>query len=98
MKPTEMNLYPRISEKAVGGTEAANYVFTVPLGSSKQSIASAIEEQFKVKVASVRTAVVKGKKKVSQRKRRAPQQGSRQNYKKAYIHLSEGEIKIAEVG
>lgn len=97
MNPSEMNLYPRISEKAVSDVANANYVFKVPLGSTKQSIAQAIEKQFDVKVGSVRTSVAKGKKIASQQKRRAPKMGSRQNFKKAYIHLSEGEIKIAEV-
>ena len=98
MKAVPMNLYPRISEKAMAGTASANYVFMVPLRSSKQAIAEAIEQQFSVTVADVRTALVKGKQKASNQKRKPAKQGVRQNFKKAYIRLAAGEIKIAEVG
>ncbi|MBI3984225.1 50S ribosomal protein L23 [Candidatus Microgenomates bacterium] len=88
-----MIIEPIVSEKALMITEKQRtYVFVVPANASKIAIARAIAERFKVKVATVNTVNVRGKVKLTpvQRGRRRLS-GQRNDYKKAYVRLAEGE-------
>lgn len=86
---------PHISEKAALLGDAANqHVFKVATDAKKAEIREAVEQLFKVKVASVRTVNVKGK-----AKRTGQRRGSRNDWKKAYVSLEQGhEIDLASIG
>jgi ribosomal protein L23 len=88
---------PRATEKAYRLSSRTNtYMFDVPLGANKQQITDAVESQFNVKVVSITTAVQNGKSvRFSRGKRRYPGTTNRQNTKKAYVRLSDGDsIKV----
>lgn len=76
---------PHVTEKAVSGSDANIHVFKVATGAAKVDIKKAVELLFEVKVASVKTVNVKGK-----AKNFGKRQGTRQNWKKAYVRLAEG--------
>lgn len=77
---------PLITEKSTGqlGTDRT-YAFEVGLQANKQDIKRAIEAYYGVRVADVRTMVVRGK-----TKRFGRFYGKRSNWKKAYVTLVEG--------
>lgn len=80
-------LGPVISEKAQLVTESSNQVvFKVASDAAKQDIKAAVEKFFPVKVLGVRTANIKGK-----TKRTRHGLGRRNDWKKAYIRLEEGQ-------
>jgi len=84
-----MNIYdivkrPILSEKSFDGIKDKCYVFEVIKTATKPQIKMAIEEIFKVKVASVRTAKFDGKP-----KRQGRNEGYRADWKKAYVQLTE---------
>lgn len=83
---------PIISEKSsVVADKHKQIVFKVVRSATKAEIKSAIEMLFKnVKVKDVTVLNVKGKK-----KRFALRLGKRQDWKKAYVSLSEGDINFA---
>ena len=54
-------LAPLITEKATVLSEQNKVVFRVAMDSTKEEIASAVEELFKVKVTKVNTLIQKGK-------------------------------------
>lgn len=87
-----MNIYsiikkPHVTEKTSLGTAAANTItMVVDRESNKIEIKRAVESLFKVSVVSVRTVNVAGKV-----KRFGRSFGKRQNWKKAYITLKEGQ-------
>jgi large subunit ribosomal protein L23 len=86
-------LRPRLSEKTYGLSESRVYVVEVPKNTNKHSIARSIEEQFEVKVSSVRTTNIQGKAKRVMSlngKRYMNSQGKRSDIKKAYVTLSQG--------
>ena len=77
---------PRVTEKTVASAEKSNqYVFKVAKTATKQEIKEAVETLFEVKVDKVRTINMKGKQKNFGRRG-----GQRNDWKKAYISLSEG--------
>ncbi|MDR0640694.1 MAG: 50S ribosomal protein L23 [Holosporales bacterium] len=79
--------YPVLTEKSTKILEVANaYVFVVKKSSTKIEIKNAIERIFDVKVESVNTLVVKGKKKVFR-----GVLGRRADYKKAIVRLDSGD-------
>ena len=82
----ETILSPLITEKATLLSEQNKVVFKVALDSTKDEIASAIEELFKVQVTKVNTLIQKGK---TKRFRGRP--GRRVDVKKAIITLKEGQ-------
>ena len=84
---------PRTTEKAYGLSSSTNtYVFNVPLNANKQEIAAAVAAQFNVKVTNVKTAVQTGKSvRFSRGKNRYPGSTFRQDAKKAYVTLAEGD-------
>jgi large subunit ribosomal protein L23 len=73
---------PHVTEKTSG-----QLVFSVSVDANKIEIKRAIEKMFAVTVESVRTIAVKGKK-----VRFGRIQGKRNNWKKAYIRLAEGQV------
>ena len=87
-----MNIYsiikkPLVTEKTSLGTASANTItLVVDRDSNKIEIKKAVESLFKVNVTSVRTVNVAGKV-----KRFGRNYGKRQNWKKAYITLKEGQ-------
>ena len=78
---------PRVSEKTARLQEISNqYVFEVSTVSTKADIKAAVEKLFDVDVQAVNVVNVKGKRK-SFRQR----QGSRGNWRKAYVTLADGQ-------
>lgn len=77
---------PHITEKANDLKDANNeYVFEVSTDANKIQVRQAIESLFNVKVAEVRTSIVRGK-----NKRVGRFIGRRSNWKKAFVTLKEG--------
>ncbi len=85
-------LAPQISEKATFVADKNEQViFRVAPDATKPEIKAAVEMMFKVSVASVQVACVKGKK-----KRFGRYVGQRKDWKKAYVCLAPGqEINFA---
>jgi large subunit ribosomal protein L23 len=78
---------PLITEKANDLKESeSKYSFEVAMGANKLDIKRAIETLFKVRVATVRTSIVRGK-----IKRVGRNTGKRSNWKKAVVTLPAGE-------
>ena len=81
---------PVITEKSTLLKEIQQTLtFKVLRDANKIEIRDAVENIFKVKVASVRTAIFHGKK-----KRQGKYVGRRSDWKKAYVTLKEGEKMI----
>ena len=76
---------PIVTEKATMASEAGAVVFEVSMDASKPEIKSAVESLFGVKVKAVNTTITKGKVK---RFRGRP--GRRNDVKKAYVTLEDG--------
>lgn len=86
-------LKPRLNEKTYGLAASRVYVFDVDRSVNKHNIARAVESQFEVKVTEVNTANIPGKSKrvISLTgKRMKNAEGSRGDFKKAYVTLAEG--------
>lgn len=87
-------LKPRLSEKAYATAQATNtFVIDVPTELNKHEVAAAVEKQFEVKVASVRTVSRKGKVKRVMNitgRRQSNRKGAQADLKKAYITLQAG--------
>jgi len=78
---------PHISEKATLVAEANNqYVFKVAPDATKREIKLAVEQLFEVTVTKVNTVNIKGK-----TKRTARGFGKRNDIRKAYVTLAEGQ-------
>lgn len=77
---------PSITEKNTLLRGENKYVFEVATDSNKTQIKRAVEKLFNVKVESVNTMNVKGKK-----KRMGKHSGYRSNWKKAIVKLPEGQ-------
>jgi len=79
-------LAPIVSEKATRMAETDNQVaFRVLPDATKTEIAAAVESLFKVDVEAVQVVNVRGK-----MKRTGKLEGKRNNWKKAYVRLAEG--------
>ena len=93
-----ISVTPRATEKAYRLVSGQNtYVFDAPLAANKQQIIDAVESQYDVKVARVKTLVQSGKSvRFSRGKNRYPGTTTRRDSKKAYVTLSEGSIKVFE--
>lgn len=93
MKKTAFDivLAPVVTEKSNAMAAEHKYVFKVMRDAGKIEIARAVEELFKVKVASVNVMMYSGKPK---RAGRSPITGHRSDWKKAVVTLSEGSIEI----
>jgi len=85
-------LAPQVSEKAtLVGDNNNQVIFRVVTDATKPEIKAAVEMMFKVSVDSVQVTCVKGKV-----KRMGRFEGRRNNWKKAYVCLAEGqEINFA---
>ena len=79
-------LAPHITEKATILSDLNKVVFRVAHDASKDEIAAAVEELFKVNVLKVNTLVTKGK-----TKRFRGIMGKRSDVKKAIVTLAEGQ-------
>ena len=79
-------LAPVITEKATVLTEQNKVVFKVAMDATKDEIAAAVEELFKVRVVKVNTLITKGK-----TKRFRGLLGKRSDVKKAIVTLQEGQ-------
>lgn len=79
-------LAPMITEKATLLADQNKVVFRVAMDSTKEDIASAVEQLFKVKVVKVNTLIQKGK-----TKRFRGRKGRRSDVKKAIVTLEEGQ-------
>jgi large subunit ribosomal protein L23 len=78
---------PIITEKGQGIKETeATLVFEVAAQATKTEVKEAVQQIFKVKVSSVRTANFQGKE-----RRRGKFAGYRPDWKKAYVRLKAGE-------
>ncbi|MBD3314941.1 MAG: 50S ribosomal protein L23 [Chitinivibrionales bacterium] len=77
--------YPSITEKNTMLREQNKYVFEVDRRASKPEIRLAVEKLFDVKVMTVNTMIVKGK-----RKRMGRFVGYQSDWKKAIVKLAEG--------
>jgi large subunit ribosomal protein L23 len=86
----ELKIHPRISEKTFAQAQTGIYVFDVPKRATKQQITDAVKKQYSVEVVDVNTVLAKGKVKKSYRKGGAPVVGKRNDIKKAYVRLAEG--------
>src|SRR2546421_6224763 len=85
-------LRPRLSEKTyMLGTTKTVYVFDVPAGANKQTVAAAVAAQFEVTVTNVNVTNVKGKAKRLIRKGGRAIAGQRSDTKKAYVTLEKGQ-------
>jgi len=79
-------LSPVVSEKSAQAGENGQVVFKVTPDATKNEVKRAVELMFDVSVEQVRVVNVKGK-----RKRFGVIQGRRNNWKKAYVRLQEGQ-------
>ena len=80
-------LAPHVSEKTTNVADSGNQVvFRVARDANKNEIRQAVETLFDVKVAGVKTALMKGKSKGFGRIR-----GRRSDWKKAYVALEAGQ-------
>ena len=91
-----ISLIPRISEKAYAQSVKGNtYVFNVASDINKIEIKQAVESQFNVSVADVRTVNRKGKKarsvRIGRRSAGRPVYGRRSNQKLAYVTVKPGD-------
>lgn len=85
-------LKPRLSEKAYALSQANNtFVFEVPKGANKHSVARAVESQYDVTVEEVKVIVLKGKAKRTIRKGGKIAKGRQSDVKKAYVKLKAGD-------
>ena len=82
---------PRVTEKSTVLREKSEglYVFEVQEQLNKLEIKACVEKLFGVKVAAVRTQLVRGK-----MKRMGRSIGKTPNWKKAYVQLREGEKSL----
>ena len=76
---------PIITEKATMASQANAVVFQVAMFANKPQIKEAVEQLFCVKVKSVNTSITKGK-----AKKFKGHNGRRNDVKKAYVTLEEG--------
>lgn len=81
--PYDVLRRPIVSEKSMDGVADKTYTFEVARDANKLEIKRAVEEVFKVKVVSVNTINMTGKK-----KRMGVHQGRRSDYKKAIVKLT----------
>ena len=84
MTAYDIIIRPIITERAMSGSADKKYVFEVARTAGKVEIKKAVEEAFGVKVASVNTLTVRGRKK----RMGAGRPGMTKTWKKAYVQLS----------
>jgi large subunit ribosomal protein L23 len=77
---------PIITEKSMTGTNSGRYTFAVAKAATKQEIAQAVAESFKVDVIAVNTSTVHGK-----TRRIGKKIGKQSDWKRAVVTLAEGQ-------
>ncbi len=89
MHPYQVLRGPVLTEKATNNQtlECPQYTFSVDVHANKIEIRKAVEAAFKVRVVSVNTLRLKGKRK----RLRTQQLGRRATWKKAMVTLAEGD-------
>lgn len=90
LQAAEIVLRPVISEKSMDETNRGKYTFRVHSEANKLQVKEAIEELFKVEVASVNVLTTKAKEKVRSR-RRGRTRGWTSPWKKAVVTLAPGQ-------
>ena len=83
-------LKPRLSEQAYAMSQNRTYVFTVPEGTNKHTVARAVAAQFEVEVTKVNITNIAGKAKRTVRKGGRQVKGRTSDVRKAYVTLKEG--------
>ncbi len=83
MRAQDIIVRPIITEKSMLGIADNKYTFEVAKSATKIDIARAVEELFKVKVASVNTVHVRGR-----MRRQGRFEGYTRSWKKAYVTLT----------
>ncbi len=90
MRLQDVIRHPLLTEKSTDLRDHENIMaFEVAVGANKIEIKKAVEAQFKIKVAEVRTAHVRGK-----LRRQGQYEGRRPQWKKAYVRLAAGEKAV----
>lgn len=91
-KTTVFEIIPRATEKSYAASMKRTYVFAVPLFASKQAIAKAVSDEYRVTVTDVRVLTRKGKKtRYSKGKHQYPGTTFRRDHKYAYVTVKEGD-------
>lgn len=85
-----ITLKPRMSEKTYALSNDRVYVFDIDKSVNKHEVAKAVEQTYEVTVTNVRTIISKGKTKRVYRNRKY-EVGRRNDVKKAYVTLKEGD-------
>lgn len=89
--PKSLLLKPRLSEKAYALSEQANtYVFDIPAGANRHTVAIAIASQYEVEVQTVKITRTAAKPLRSYKKGGRNIASQRSGVKKAYVTLKEG--------
>jgi large subunit ribosomal protein L23 len=86
MKGTLVLLRPVITERSMSQTNAGRYTFAVATDATKQEIAVAVAEAFKVDVVAVNTMPVRGKE-----RRLGRRVGRKPDWKKAIVTIAPGQ-------
>lgn len=87
LKPSNVLLRPRITEKAALGADKFNvYVFEVSLGATKKSIGASVHDAYGVRPEKVHVAKIPAKKVFVRGK-----WGVKKGGKKAYVYLKKGD-------
>ena len=87
LKPNNVLLRPRITEKAALGADKSNvYIFEVTVGATKKSISASVHDAYGVNPEKVRVAIIPAKR-VFERGKRGVKSGG----KKAYVYLKKGD-------
>lgn len=90
MKAKQLVMHPLYTEKIATLQDTLNkYAFKVSMKANKIEIKKTVEEKFEVKVKSVRTMVVNGKKR-QQMTKAGRFEGKRPTWKKAIVTLESG--------
>jgi len=87
LNPHEIVRKPLVTEKTMAGQQKGVYTFVVAMEVNRVDVKRAVETIYKVKVDTVRTVRVKGKRK---RMKNMLLEGKRKDWKKAYVKLKEG--------
>ena len=86
MNPSDVIVRPIITEKSTALSAEGQYVFEVCLGSTKHTVARAVEAMFRVEVVAVNVMNVRGKP-----RRYGRFEGRRARWRKAVVTLGEGQ-------
>lgn len=84
-------LKPRLSEQSYALSQSRVYVFDVPSGANKHTVARSVAAQFNVGVTNVNIANIAGKAKRTYQKRGRAIKGQNTDIRKAFVTLKEGQ-------